>query len=109
MLTADLDCAPRQRVNRLPTLRGELAQFIPRHPLLRVLKCGTELEEGGQLFRFLASEQVDQPGTASRPPQLADLRRKLPIALLASLCDELLPSLDELIGGEGVDLVGCCL
>jgi hypothetical protein len=109
MFAAQVDCAPRQRVDRLPALRGELAQFVPRHPLLRVLKSGTELEEGGQLVGFLASEQVDQPGTASWSPQLADLCRKLPIALLASLCNKLLPSLDELIGREGVDLVGCSL
>ena len=106
MLTTQLDSAAR---GVMPTLRGELAQFIPCHPLLRVLKGGAELEEGGQLVRFLASEQVDQPGTAGRSPQLADLRRervRSPACRTSatSCCRRSTNS-----SGEGVELVGCSL
>ena len=57
----------------------------------------------------MASEQVDQPGTAGGSPELADLGGELAVSRLSGLGDELLPSLDEVIGGEGVELVGCSL
>jgi hypothetical protein len=84
-----------------------LAQLIPGHPLLGILKSGAELEERIQRIRFLASEHVDQPGAAGGSPEAADLGGELTVLRLSRLRDELLPSLDEVIGGEGVELVGC--
>ena len=68
------------------------------HSLLRVLKGGAELEERLDLIGLVASEQIDQPGAASRAPQLAELRGKLAIPCLPCLSNQLLPSLDEGIG-----------
>jgi hypothetical protein len=55
---------------------------------------------------FLASQQIDQPGAAGWPPQLADLGGELAVAGLLRLRYQLLAPLDEVIGGDAVELVG---
>ena len=84
----------------------KLAQFIARHPLLRVLERRTELEKRAEVIRCLPREDVDQPSTPGGSSELAYLGGELAVPLLLRRGDQLLPSFDEVIGREGVQLIG---
>jgi hypothetical protein len=106
MIMAQLDCAACQGINPLAALRGELPEFIAGHSLLGVLKSRTELEERIEIVWNVPREHVDQPGAASWAPEPADLGCQLAVLCLLGLGDQLLPSLDEVIGRGGIELVG---
>jgi hypothetical protein len=109
MLEAEFDSSTGQSVYCLTSLHRELAQFIARHPLLRILKSRTELEERAQIITCFPGEYVDQPSAAGRSSELSDLGSQLAVAVLLCLGNKLLPSLDEVIGREGVQLIRGCV
>jgi hypothetical protein len=106
MLEAEFDSAAGQCVHCLAPLHEKLAQFIARHPLLRVLKSRTELEKCAEVVDCLPREDVDQPGAPGRSSELAYLGGQLSVPSLLRRGDQLLPSFNEVIGREGVQLIG---